>query len=55
MYAIEQHAQSPPNKRLQPARRLLCLESAHASVHHLAMPKCEGSAGVPLKRGVGRH
>ena len=42
----------PSNQRLQQARRQTCLRSAHATVHHRAMPNREGSAGVLLKRSV---
>ena len=41
-----------PNKRLQLARRRLCLRGARASVHYPAMPNLCCSPGVPLKRGV---
>ncbi len=40
------------NQRLQQARRPFRLRGGGASVHHRAMPRLEGLAGVPLKRSV---
>lgn len=53
MYAMEQHAQSPSNKRLQQARLSAHLHGEHASVHHRSVPTVTWPAGVPLKRSVG--